>query len=79
MSTPGKRRPSRFLFVAIVVELAIIAVLASAVVRPRSGIDVADEQNRQATSMLLATDTLRQSSDYLSRFARSLPVTDTAC
>jgi hypothetical protein len=69
------RRPSRFLLFTVLLELVIIAVLATSVVRLRDGIQAAHNRDRQATSMLLATYTLRQSSDYLSRFARAYAVT----
>jgi hypothetical protein len=77
MSSIGKRgrKPSWFIVVTVIVELAIIGVLAWAVLQLRSGIETAHVRDRQATEMLLATYTLRQSSDYLSRFARSYAAT----
>jgi hypothetical protein len=70
-----RRRPSGFLLITLLVELAVIGVLALCVVQLRNGIEAAHTRDRQATAMLLATYTLRQSSDYLSRFARSYAVT----
>jgi hypothetical protein len=69
------RRPSRFLLFTVLLELSVIAVLAYSVIALRAGIEAAHVRDRQATAMLLATYTLRQSSDYLSRFARSYVVT----
>jgi hypothetical protein len=59
----------------VFLELAVIGVLAQAVFELRRGVEAAIERDEQATAMLLGTYTLRQSSDYLSRFARSYAVT----
>lgn len=52
----------------------LLATIEAAGVQ-RAGIEAAHARDAEATAMLLATNTLRQSSDYLSRFARSYAVT----
>jgi hypothetical protein len=66
------------LLLTVLMEFVLIGVLATAVFRLRTGVEAAHERDRDATAMLLATYTLRQSSDYLSRFARSYAVTGDA-
>jgi len=80
MSSPAntKRRSPWLLIVALLLAV-LIGVLGMALYQLRTGIVQAYERGEASVEMILGTQTLRQSSDYLTRFARQYAITgDTA-
>jgi hypothetical protein len=69
------RRVSPGLTVLILVAAALLALLAYSLSQLRAGIEAAHDRGEEAVEMILATYTLRQSSDYLTRFARAYAAT----
>jgi methyl-accepting chemotaxis protein len=63
------------LTLVVLVEVLLIGLLAYALHQLRSEIDQAYQRGEAAFEMVLATYTLRQSSEYLTRFARHYAVT----
>jgi len=68
-----RKRP--WLSFVIFLEIAIIGVLAYSLQRLHRGIEEAYQRSETSVEMILASYTLRQSSDYLTRFARHYAVT----
>jgi hypothetical protein len=69
----ARRHP--WLTLVVLVEVVLIALLVNALHQLRTSLDQAYERGEAAVEMILATYTLRQSSDYLTRFARHYAVT----
>lgn len=76
MSEQREVRQANMLLIAVVaIEVVVITVLAYTIEQLREGIATSHERSEQALEMVLGTYSLRQSSDYLTRFARSYVVT----
>jgi hypothetical protein len=73
--TLAKARRSPWLTFILLLEAALLVLLGTALYQLRDGIVQAYERGEVAREMILATYTLRQSSDYLTRFARQYAVT----
>jgi hypothetical protein len=69
----ARRHP--WLSFVILLEAVLIGLLVHALQQLRSGIEQAHERGEASVEMILASYTLRQSSDYLTRFARHYAVT----
>jgi hypothetical protein len=69
----ARRRP--WLTLVVLIEVVLIGLLAHALYQLRSSLDQAYERGEATVEMIFATYTLRQSSDYLTRFARHFAVT----
>jgi hypothetical protein len=59
----------------ILLEFVLIGLLAQTLQQLRTALEMSYERNETAVEMILASYTLRQSSDYLTRFARHYAVT----
>jgi hypothetical protein len=64
-----------WLTLVVLVESALIGLLVHALYELRNSLDHAYERGEASVEMILATYSLRQSSDYLTRFARHYTVT----
>lgn len=73
--TIAAARRSPWLTFIIMVELVLLGLLANALYQLRSGIEQAYARGETDREMIFAAFTLRQSSDYLTRFARHYAVT----
>ncbi len=73
--TIAAARRSPWLSFVVLLEAVLLGLLGYALYQLRSGIEQAYERGEMAREMILATYTLRQSSDYLTRFARHYAVT----
>jgi hypothetical protein len=69
----ARRHP--WLSLVVLLEALLIGQLAYALHQLHNGIEQAHQRGETAVEMILATYTLRQSSDYLTRFARHYAVT----
>lgn len=63
-------RRSKWLTLVVVLQVLVLGLLANSLYQLRTGIERAYARGEVAREMLLAPYTLRQSSDYLTRFAR---------
>lgn len=73
--TIAAARRSPWLTSVVVLEALLIGLLGNALYQLRNGIEQAYARNESSIEMILASYTLRQSSDYLTRFARHYAVT----
>jgi hypothetical protein len=73
--TLAAARRSPWLTFVVLLEAVLLVLLGNALYQLRGGIEQAFKRGETAREMILATYTLRQSSDYLTRYARHFVVT----
>jgi hypothetical protein len=74
-SRRSSRLPTALMIFVLLLNMALIGVTAYSLTSLRGGVESAHQRGEEALEMVLGTYTLRQSSDYLTRFARQYAVT----